>query len=169
MPQEMIWAFGLALAAVVLFLVEFLVPSGGLIGAMSFLAVIASIAAFFMVDQWWGFASLGIYMVLVPTAIYFSIKILPHTPFGRRLILGSPDEEEQLAMERMERDRLEREQAAALVGAEGEALTDLRPVGAIRIDGTRIEALAEGAMIPAGSRVRVVRVSGSQVKVRSIE
>lgn len=168
MSQEMIWAFGLALAAVVLFLIEFLLPSAGLIGAMSFLAVIGSIIAFFMVDEWWGFASLGIFMVLVPIAIAFSIRVLPYTPFGKRLILGSPDEEEQISAARQERERAEREQAQALIGAHGRAATDLRPVGSVVIEGTRIEALAEGAMIAAGTPVRVVRVDGTQVRVRPI-
>lgn len=168
MSQELIWAFGLALAAIVLFLIEFLLPSAGFIGALSFLAVIGSVIAFFMVDQWWGVASLGIYMVLVPTAIVFSLRVLPYTPIGKRLVLGGPDEEEQLTAARRERERAEREQAQALVGAQGRAVTDLRPVGSVVIEGTRIEALAEGAMIAAGTPVRVVRVDGTQVRVRPV-
>lgn len=168
MSQEMIWGFGLALAALVLMLIEILLPSAGLIGAMSLIAVIGSIIAFFMVDEWWGMASLGIYMVLVPTAIVFSIKVLPYTPVGKRLILGSPDEEEQISAARQARERAEREQAEALVGAQGQAVTDLRPVGSVEIEGTRIEALAEAGMIRAGTPVRVVRVDGTQVRVRPV-
>ncbi|MCA9307057.1 MAG: NfeD family protein [Phycisphaerales bacterium] len=169
MPVEMIWAFGLGLGAVLLFLIEFLVPSAGIIGAVSFLLVCASIYAFFQVGEWWGIASVGIYMVLIPIAINFALKVMPHTPIGRKLMLGGPDTEEEEARKRAERERTEREQAAALIGAEGEALTDLRPVGSVKIEGMRIEALAEGAMIDAGTRVRVVKVEGSQVKVRRID
>ncbi len=169
MESGMAWAFGLALGAVLLFLLELLVPSGGIIGIASFIAVIFSIVAFFGVSEWWGIGSIGVFIVLVPLAINFAIKILPHTPIGRRLMLGDLEDEEEGAMSRQERERLEREQAQALVGAQGVTLSDLRPVGAVEIEGARIEALSEAGVIPAGTRVRVVRVEGMQVKVRPVD
>lgn len=169
MESDLAWAFGLALGALMLFLLELLVPSGGVIGIGALVAVILSVVAFFRVGEWWGVTSIGVYLVLIPAAISFALRILPHTPIGRRLILSDPDDNEREQASRQQRERAAREQAEALVGATGVAMTDLRPVGSIQIEGTRIEALSESGVIPAGTGVRVVRVDGMQVKVRPIE
>ena len=42
------------------------------------------------------------------------------------------------------------------VGAQAEALTDLRPAGKIRIDGKRVPAVSEGGYVRAGTVVEVV-------------
>jgi membrane-bound serine protease (ClpP class) len=84
---------------------------------------------------------------------------------GRKMI-GAPTEEE--VERRFLEEQRERDERLALVGAEGEALTDLRPVGVVRIGERRMDALAQTFLIPAGSRVRVVQVEGSQVKVRQV-
>ena len=44
--------------------------------------------------------------------------------------------------------------------------SDLRPVGMIRIDGDRHEALAETGVIDANIEVEVVEVYDNQLKVR---
>jgi membrane-bound serine protease (ClpP class) len=54
-----------------------------------------------------------------------------------------------------------------MIGKQGLALTDLRPVGVIDLDGQRTDALAETTYIKAGSRVRIVQADGSQIKVRA--
>ena len=51
---------------------------------------------------------------------------------------------------------------------EGVAITDLRPGGTIRIGKDRYDALAEGRVIEAGRRVRVVGFETGQVKVRAV-
>jgi membrane-bound serine protease (ClpP class) len=58
--------------------------------------------------------------------------------------------------------------APALVGAAGVAVSDLRPVGICRINDLRLECLAEGGVIDAGRRVKVVSVLGNEVKVRAV-
>lgn len=73
--------------------------------------------------------------------------------------------EDQLEAQRQQ-ERSERDALHALVGAEGVAMTDLRPVGAVRIDGTRYDALAEVGVIAAGTKVRVTKVEFNQIKVR---
>jgi membrane-bound serine protease (ClpP class) len=56
----------------------------------------------------------------------------------------------------------------ALVGMEGEALTDLRPVGVARFEGKRMDVTAELGLIPRGARVRISEVEGNLIKVRPI-
>jgi membrane-bound ClpP family serine protease len=52
------------------------------------------------------------------------------------------------------------------IGARGMALTDLRPIGTCQFGRQRIECLAEGGLIDAGSSVVVVALDGIVTKVR---
>jgi membrane-bound serine protease (ClpP class) len=56
-----------------------------------------------------------------------------------------------------------------LVGAVGVARTDLAPAGTVFVQGELWSAESEGGVIPAGQRVRVVRVSGLRLVVRREE
>lgn len=58
------------------------------------------------------------------------------------------------------------EHRARYLGKEGVAVTPLRPVGIVEIDGERIEAATEGQYIAAGSRVRVVAMDRRRYFVR---
>jgi membrane-bound serine protease (ClpP class) len=80
---------------------------------------------------------------------------------GRRLILGAQEEDAEDAPPAV--DRL-----AALVGQEGVVVTDLRPVGVIRIGQEKVDALSETRLVRAGERVRVVSVEGGTLKVRPV-
>lgn len=159
------WGFGLLLAAMLLFVIECFVPSGGLIGITATVVAIAGIVTFWRVSWVWGVTSLGVMAVLIPVALNFALRIMPNTPMGRQLILtNDPEAAERRAL--AETRQLEHEQA--LIGSMGTALTDLRPVGQVDLDGTRLEVLAEGPPVSAGQRVRVTSVQGNQVKVRGV-
>lgn len=58
------------------------------------------------------------------------------------------------------------DQYQALLELTGVAETDLRPAGKARLDGRKIDVLAETGMISSGTNVRVVKVEGSRVVVR---
>ncbi|MHC5009117.1 MAG: NfeD family protein [Planctomycetota bacterium] len=45
-------------------------------------------------------------------------------------------------------------------------MTDLRPVGVVKIDGQRIDALAESGIVEAETPVVVTDVYDNQIKVR---
>jgi membrane-bound ClpP family serine protease len=165
MSEYVVWGIGLVTAAFMLFILELLIPSGGIIGLAALVVALAGVAAFFFESPTMGFGALLGLIILAPLAFNFAIKIMPNTPIGRRLILGSEDAEEAEAKRQQDQtSRREREQA--LVGVEGKAANDLRPVGTAIIEGTRVEVLSEEGVIEAGARVRVTRVEGNQVRVR---
>jgi membrane-bound serine protease (ClpP class) len=56
-----------------------------------------------------------------------------------------------------------------LVGAQGVAISDLRPAGVARIEDERIDVVTQGDFIPTGARIKVLRVEGNRVTVRAIE
>jgi membrane-bound ClpP family serine protease len=161
----LLWGFALMAAALLLIVVEVFIPSGGVIGLTAGVTAIASVVIFWRVSAGWGLTSLLLMLVLVPIALNFAIKLMPNTPVGKRLILTHDQEE---AARKAAEQTKQSESDRALVGAIGTALTSLRPVGTVEIEGTRLEALAEGGVIESGSRVRVTSVQGPQVKVRAI-
>lgn len=163
----LLWGFGLFALAALILVLELFIPSGGLLGALSGVAAIAGVVSFWRHSPGWGLASLGALIILAPVSVSLLLKVWPHTPVGRRMILGSPgtESEEHARHDALERER-ERLELEALVGKTGEALTDLRPVGEVLIDTGRHEGLAQGPAIERGERVRVVDVEGFTLKVR---
>ncbi len=161
----LLWGFGLFALALVLFVVELFLPTGGVIGALVGVAAISGVVAFFRASTTWGVFSLLFLVVVSPIAFAFALKVWPNTPVGRRLILGSADEPgDEAPPEPSDADALR----AALIGAIGTAVTDLRPVGMVQIEGERIEAHAEGGMIESGRPVRITAVLDNRVRVREI-
>jgi membrane-bound serine protease (ClpP class) len=174
-PNEgyLIWGFVLGAIAVGLLIVEFVIPSGGLIGILCGIAAIGSVVSFFMYDSVWGVAAVGAYMVLTPLALVFFFKVIVNSPMADRLVLGAKLEppgltpEEAVAeSEQQRRKRLA--ELRLLIGAEGVTVTPLRPVGTIKINGQRIDGMAETGIIEANMPVIVTEVYDNQIKVRAV-
>ena len=56
----------------------------------------------------------------------------------------------------------------AKVDALARAVTDLRPVGKIEIDGVRFDARSEGAWISCSAKVRILRLEGNEIIVEHV-
>jgi membrane-bound serine protease (ClpP class) len=169
----MLWGFALLGVALVLVAIELFVPSGGLIAILAGIAIVSSVVAFFKYDQTWGLVSLGTYLLLGPMLFAFGFKIWLHSPLAKRVILGGPDleadDEEGAPPSPSSRGQSMRAALEGLIGAEGQAITALRPVGTVKINGQRVDALSESGIIPAGTTVVVTEVVDRQIKVRAID
>lgn len=168
------WGLLLAVAALGLFLLELVLPSGGILGLLTVGAVIASIVCFFRYDRVAGFAAIGGYCILVPIAVVFAYRLWTASSLGRRMILGDDDPSFGLSEDEAFRSSEEARQMrlralSGLIGARGRAETALRPVGFVTIEGQRIDAIAESGFIDAGSPVTVVDIVDNQVRVRPVE
>ncbi len=159
----LIWGLALLGAAVLLVFIEVLVPSGGIIGVVATGVAIAGVVCLYRFSTTWGIAGTLVLLVGGPSLFFFALSLLPSTPIGRAM-MGGGDEERQAQRELKELE--ERQYLASLVGAEGEALTDLRPVGSVRIDGQRHEATSDTSYIRSGERVRVTGIDMMTLKVR---
>jgi len=107
----------------------------------------------------------SIYAAGAPAAIVFGLKVWAVSPLARRMILGD-DSDPAAPTSPRAAAAARREQLQRLVGAEGTAVTPLRPVGIVRIQGQRVDALADTGLIDSGARVIVVEVIDDQIKVR---
>jgi hypothetical protein len=93
--------------------------------------------------------------VLAPFATALWIKVWPHTPAGKRLILGPPPASSPVV-------------DAPQPGQIGVVTSELRPSGMCEFSGSRVEARAEHGLIPVGRRVEVVAVVDSRPLVRAV-
>ncbi len=61
------------------------------------------------------------------------------------------------------------ENHASLQGRTGEAMTDMRPVGTIKIEDEEYSAVTNGHWIQKGSKIKVVSVDGTRLLVKTVE
>lgn len=57
---------------------------------------------------------------------------------------------------------------AVFMGKEGTATSVLRPTGIADFEGVRLNVSSEGDFIPAGTKVRIVKVEGAKILVRAL-
>ncbi len=166
----LLWGFILGGAAFGILLLELLVPSGGLLGLLSGVAIIGSITAFFRYDTTFGFVALLGYAILTPIVIVFGFKLWIQSPLARRMVLGGLEgSDDEGAPNPAEQARLGRHgQLHELIGAEGVTITALRPVGVVKINGQRVDAMAESGIVEANTPIVVADVYDNQIKVRPL-
>ena len=167
--SPILWAFIFIAIAVVIFFIEIFVPSGGLLALLGGLSIIASLIAFFMHDINTGLIATGIYIVFGPIIAWIAFKIWASSPLAKRMILGDIDGGGEFAKQESESQRRERlDELHSLIGSKGETITVLRPVGVVRIEDQRLDAMAESGVINANKSVEVVEVYDNQIKVREV-
>jgi len=153
----------LIVAGLVLFLLEILTPSFGVLGAMALAAMGVAVWRAFVLHSVFGWAlAIGL-IVLIPVYLVFLVKWLPRTSLGRSVFLRTKGES------RRGEGTPEAEKYAALVGRTGVAETVLRPSGTVRIDRQRLIAVSESGVIQKGRRVKVISAAGTNLVVRETE
>ncbi len=151
-------SIALALIGVLLLLIESFVPGFGIFGVGGAVSVGASI--FLAVPT----PDLALrYLMWTSLAFLFAtfalLRTISRRGLGRWLTLSS-DAREWTAP---------RTELSPLVGAEGVALTVLRPSGTAEFDGRRLDVVTEGEMAPPGTRLKIIRVEGTRVVVRALK
>lgn len=159
----MLYAIAFLVIAVILFVIELFLPSGGLLGVLSIICVIAAVICLFLIDTTLGMVGLLIMMVAVPVAIGLAMKVMPHTYIGKKLILADQQNARVLHYE-------EARDAAPdqLIGKSGQAVSGLRPVGTCKIGDDRLECLSISGAIEPGTPVEVVSVDGIEIRVKAV-
>lgn len=162
--MEPLLAWGLILlgVALVILIVDLFIPSAGMLAILSLTVAGAGIVCLFRHDTMWGVFGLLFVVIGWPLALFMGFKIMPQTAIGKKLILGSNQDDE-------ERPAEPPSPLLALIGSEGVVVTDLRPIGVIRIGDKKFDALSETTLIRSGSTVKVTGlVDGVNLKVRPV-
>jgi membrane-bound ClpP family serine protease len=159
-----VWPSLLMLVGVAMVMAEIFIPSGGVIGFLSFSSIVAAIVlAFVQSGPMLGIVFIMIACVAVPVALVAAFRFLPDTPVGKRLLPTIPTTDEVMP------DNEERRRLRELVGHTGRAKSKMLPSGAVEVDGHIIDAISEGGPIESGQFVRVIAVRGAMVLVRPID
>lgn len=169
MDERTLWAIILIGLAIVLFILEVFIPSGGIIGLMAALSLIGGVIVLFWINTTLGLFSSLVCIVAIPFAIAAMMKLWPNTPLFRALVLRAPGEDHEDRDNSSPAARTQHDPFQGLkVGDQGVSETSLRPVGICRLNNQRQECMADGPMIASGKTVRVTHVDGMQIKVRAV-
>ena len=158
----------LALGGVALLLLEFFVIPGfgvaGIVGILALLAaLIMSVVGSGATPEFLMLAAGRIVLSLLAAllASFLLLRLMPRTPFGRRLVLQSGLGAGHQYGSAPETD-------LRWLGKRGHATSPLRPAGIADIEGARVDVISEGDLIEPGTPVEVIRVDGNRIVVRLV-
>lgn len=157
----------LAVGLVALIIEVFIVPGFGVagvvaiacIGAATFMALIGSLPTWMDVVRASGI--LAVAAGIVTAAFWVIVRQLPTSSRWKGVFLRTA---EDAAAGYVVGDA-----RSDLIGAVGVALTDLRPAGSAKVNGERLDVVAEGGFVDKGQRVRVIRSEAYRLVVEAIE
>ena len=164
--EILLFVIGLILLALEIFVI----PGFGIAGIAGIILIVVSLflsllgADFDIIDAdtlSTAIIQLTAALVLSLVGIFFLARILPKTSFFSRLILA----EEANA----DKGFVSYPTISELVGAEGIALTTLRPAGTAEFNGQRVDVVADWEYIERGAKIKVLRVEGIKVVVKEIK
>lgn len=145
-----------------LLVLEAFMPGFGLPGITGVVLQVLTVALTWL---WHGpVAALGMLLIILSVlaiAISISLRSVTNGKLSKsRIILRETESNE--AGYRSTQD------TEIFLGKEGVTTTVLRPTGMAEFDGVKLNVISEGEFIPAGSKVRIVRVEGSRILVHIV-
>jgi membrane-bound serine protease (ClpP class) len=158
-----VWAVLLFVLGTGLAVLEVFFPSAGILGFLSFSAIVGSVVMGFQQGTTAGILCVVAAVGGLPAVLILAFRYWPHTPMGRRMILAAPTSEEVLP------EAAETERLKGLIGRTGRAKSKMLLSGVVAIDGRTVDAVSESMPIEVGQAVRVVQVRANRVVVRPID
>lgn len=160
MPDAGVLATILLIVGFVLLALELTVPSFGMFGLCSLIALVVS--AWCAHQAWWtssppffwtytGFLLLGLPMVIVGV-----LYLMQHTKVGDIVVLRGPEEADSRPADPLQE----------LVGKTGRTTSLLTPGGMVIVGDERFHAESRGMLIESGTDVKVIGVNGGRLVVR---
>lgn len=153
-----IMLFGLFL----LFLEIAIIPGFGIAGISGTLILLLSLGlAFWKLTKVWAIGVTIFAVIGVGLLIYFMVEILPRTKLGKKFILSetAPAPEDISAVDN----------TARFLGAEGVAVSNLRPSGIAKIADERVDVITDGDFIEKGTKIKVIKTTAGRVIVSVAE
>lgn len=157
------YSLGLLCAYYALLVMEFFVPSGGIIGVVAAASAIASVVIAFTHSFNFGVIVLAIVTFTTPFVFMTLVRVWPKTRMGQRMLNRRPGE---IASASLPRSTPKGTALVDLVDQDGVAMTDLVPSGRIQIQQERLDAISVSGPIDAGTPIVVTDVSAGRIRVR---
>ena len=143
-------------------LVDLYVPSAGMLVVLSLVAAVGSIVFGFRSGTTGGMTMLTLVAATIPILGLVAIRIWPHTPIGRRIVLSLPPEPSV-------QPNVKQNVLNELIGYVVVSEYPLMPSGQLTIDHRPYNASAEAGYIDIGCRVEVVAVRQRELIVRATD
>ena len=159
-----LWIALLLLAGLLVMALEVFVPSGGVLGFLSAVSLVAAVAMAFMTrGAAAGVAVLAIVCGAVPAVLGMAFRFFPRTPLGRRVLPPPPAPDDVVP------DADRRRSLRGLVGRAGRSATDMLPWGVVSLDGATHE-VAERGLCDAGVALlaECERAVGEETEQRAV-
>jgi len=158
------------IAGVVLILLEiFVIPGFGIAGISGIVLVFVSLFLslvgsdpfidYEMIST--AIIQLSISLVAALGLIFILARFLPKTTVFNKFILSDS--------EQSDKGFSSHHKTSELIGAEGVALTTLRPSGTAEINGKRVDVVTDSEYVEKGKKIKVLAVEGIRVVVREIK
>ena len=135
----------------ILVVLEFFIPSGGLIALGAIVCLLYSIYEVFLVSP------VAAFILVVMTVIYVFFAVR----WGLRRLSFSGN----VAGVATGKDV---KNAASRIGEEGKAVTSLRPSGVAQFGNQRLDVVTRGGFVEAGDRVVILSAEGNRIVVKSM-
>ena len=147
------WSILLLGLGVALIVLELFVPSGGVLGVLALVSLLAAIWVGYTGGPALGTTILLVTLIIVPVVVATGFKIWPHTPFGRLILGRGPENPDDVLPETEEYRGLKQ-----LIGRYGKTRSKMLPSGDVVVEGKTYDAITSGMAIEAGEPIRVVDV-----------
>ena len=154
-----------ALGLVLLALEIFVIPGFGITGVLGILALVGGLALSLIGAGatggllLWAVGRVALSLLIAIGASLVLLRLLPHLPYGRSLVLATDLDARAGYASAPESD-------LKWIGKRGTAATPLRPAGIALFDGERVDVVSRGEYIAADAPIEVVRVDGNRIVVR---
>jgi membrane-bound serine protease (ClpP class) len=141
-----------------LILADILFIPGGIVGTLGGLFIVAAVVASYkMLGRNTAFVLGSGSVILAGILAWVSVRFKLW-----RVFVAEGDESRALGFDSF------KVTSQGLAGKQGEVFSDLRPAGAVVIEGKKYDAVTEGGYINKGQKIEVVAFSQGQVKVRAL-
>ena len=158
--DPLVWSIILLGIGFIVVILELFVPSAGMLGVAATMLIVSGIVLAFFHSLYAGAVVLLITVITIPLLLLMMVKVWPHTPLGRRILLGKMEAEE--VMPRSEAYT----EFKSLVGQLGIAKTKMLPSGIVVINDRKYDAISDGFAIEAGQPIKVSAVKGNHIIVQ---
>lgn len=156
-----IWSILLLAIGLGIVVVEFFVPSGGVLAIFASLSLLGALILAFLTSFTFGVGMMTAIAVLLPGLISAAIYVWPHTRFGQRMLVQPPTSDEEILPDVELRRHL-----LSLVGKRGVARSKMLPSGIVAVEGRSYDAVSEGMPVELGQAIEVVAVKMNRLEVR---
>ena len=160
--MEYVWWSLILLALGLFFLVvEFFVPSGGVLGILAGLSIVGAIVVGFLAGFNIGAGVLVTALIAIPLLLSLGVRYWPHTPIGKQMLIQLPESADEVLPTTEAYRGLN-----GLVGHRGLARSLMLPSGVVEIGHRQYDAVSAGMPIDPGQPIIVMGVETHRLIVR---